>query len=486
MSVKKNLIYNVAYQILIMIMPLITAPYVSRTVGDEQLGTFSYTYSIASYFALFAILGLNNYGNRAIARIRDDKEELSKNFWEIFAMQFILGVIVSVLYVLWTVFLYNGNKVLALIQLGYVFADSFNINWFFFGLEKFKLTVTRNTILKIASAIAIFVFVKGSEDILVYAMIMMLAVLIGQIVLWIYLKNEIHWVRPKPSGIIKHVKPNLVLFVPVIAVSVYKVMDKIMLGSMSEMAQVAYYEYGEKINVIAVSVITALGTVMLPQISHLLAKGDFEKSKQYLQKSMTVSMLLSSAMAFGIAAVGKSFAVWFYGQEFAMSGNVMVGLSITIVFIACANVIRTQYLIPKGFDGIYIKSVILGAVINFVINFMFIPKYQAMGAVIGTVAAEFIVMFYQMFSVRKALPVWKYLKEALIFGTMGLIMYLVIRGMNMLISLDGFGQIVLDICVGALVYLLIAGVYLYRYNKEIYESILLFIPFLKRRSICEK
>lgn len=480
MSIKINLIYNVAYQILVMIMPLITAPYVSRTLGDEQLGTFSYTYSIASYFALFAILGLNNYGNRAVARIRDNRNELSKSFWEIFSMQLFLGAIVSIFYVLWSVFLYDGNKILALIQLGYVFSDAFNVNWFFFGLEKFKLTVTRNVIIKIVSVIAIFVFVKGPEDILIYAAIMMSAILTGQIVLWVCLKKEIHWVRPALLGIFKHLKPNLLLFIPVIAVSVYKVMDKIMLGNMSQMAQVAYYEYGEKIITIAVSVITALGTVMLPQISHLLSKGDLEKSRQYLQKSMTVSLMLSSAMAFGIAAIGNHFAVWFYGQEFASSGNVMVGLAVTIVFISCANVIRTQYLIPWGMDDIYIKSVILGASINFVINFVFIPQYQAMGAVMGTVAAEFIVMFYQMIKVCKKLPVIQYFKEMIIFGTLGIFMYFVILLINSMISVSTFPMLVIDVVVGAVCYMLMSAIYLYKFKKDIYISIMSFVPFSKK------
>ena len=110
MSVKKNFIYNIVYQILIMILPLITAPYIARTLGDEKLGIFSYTYSVAAYFALFAILGLNNYGNRTVAKIRANRKQLSTTFWEIFSMQASLGIVVCIVYILYVVFLCQENK----------------------------------------------------------------------------------------------------------------------------------------------------------------------------------------------------------------------------------------------------------------------------------------------------------------------------------------------------------------------------------------
>ena len=185
MSVKKNFIYNIVYQILIMILPLITAPYIARTLGDEKLGIFSYTYSVAAYFALFAILGLNNYGNRTVAKIRSNRKQLSATFWEIFSMQASLGIVVCIVYILYVVFLCKENKGIAFFQLGYVIADAFNINWLFFGLEKFKLTVTRNIIIKICSVLAIFLFVKNPQDIYLYTVIMMGASVLSQaVVLW--------------------------------------------------------------------------------------------------------------------------------------------------------------------------------------------------------------------------------------------------------------------------------------------------------------
>lgn len=476
MNIKTNFLYNIIYQVFIMITPLLTAPYISRVLGEEMLGTFSYTYSVACYFALFAVLGVNNYGNREIARARDSKEKVSKTFWGIFLMQFFLGIIVCIAYSVWAFKVYDGNKLLAFVQLGYVIAESFNINWFFFGLEKFKLTVTRNVVIKICSVVMIFCCVKKKEDIIIYALIMMLATLVGQIVLWVYLKKEIIWSCPKLYEIIKHIKPNLTLFIPVIAVSIYKVMDKIMLGNMSTMSEVAYYEYGEKVTTIAVSVITALGTVMMPRISKLMSEGNDKKILRYIENSMKISIMMSSAMAFGIAAVGELFAIWFYGESFATSGTVMAGLSITIIFISCANVIRTQYLIPGGKDRIYIISVIGGAVTNALINYLLIPEYKAMGAVIGTVCAEFVVMIYQMVKVNNDLPILKYVKDGIPFIEIGLFMFICIEFINNLIDQTIFVKLLIEVVLGAVIYISISMIYIKRNSRELYGMIVSLIP----------
>lgn len=479
MSVKKNFIYNLIYQILIMILPLVTAPYISRVLGDEQLGTFSYTYSIASYFVVFAILGLNNYGNRAIASIRSDKQKLSQTFWEIFSMQALLSVIVCGVYGIYVFRFSNIDRVLVLLQFGYVVAGGFDINWLFFGLEKFKVTVTRNVIIKIISVIFIFLFVKDSGDLYIYTIIMMGASVASQIVLWPFVKKEIIWVKPTFKGIVKHIKPNLTLFIPVVAVSLYKVMDKIMLGNLSNMSQVAYYEYGEKITTIAVSAITALGTVMLPQMSYLLAKGENEKSQHYIRKSMSFSMLISSAMAFGIAAIADDFAIWFYGEQFAASGNVMKGLSITVIFISCANVIRTQYLIPAKKDKTYIYSVILGAVCNLIINYLLIPHFAAMGAVIGTIAAEFVVMMYQLMAVRKELPIFTYFKEGYMFVIIGVVMFVCVSVVDNVLMINMFSKLLCEIVVGVVVYMTLALLYTKRYNDSLFRSMMSVIPRVK-------
>ncbi len=286
MSTKKNFIYNLAYQILVMVLPLITTPYIARVIGPEGVGVQSYTYSVANYFVLFAVLGINNHGNRSIAMVRNDKEKLSRTFSSIYSVQFIMSIIMIVLYLMYVLFFIKDNKIIYIIQSIYILSALLDINWFFFGMEQFKLTVVRNAIVKLASVGSIFIIVKSAEDLYLYSLILALGSLVSQIVLWMYLKKYIRLVKVTKEEIIPQIKPILILFIPAIAISIYKIMDKIMLGSMTNMIEVGLFENTEKIINIPLGVISALGTVMLPKMSNIYANGNEESGKKYIGLSI--------------------------------------------------------------------------------------------------------------------------------------------------------------------------------------------------------
>lgn len=463
-SVKKNFIYNIAYQILVMILPLVTTPYISRILGTDGIGIYSYTYSIVYYFILFAMLGINNYGNRQIAKVRDDKQKLEKTFTSIYAMQIITSIIMIFLYIIYLKFFVTDNKDIAIIQVIYLIATMFDINWFFFGLEKFKLTVTRNTIIKIITIICIFIFVKQREHVYLYTIIMSVGTLISQLLLWPFVKKYTRFVKIKAKDIIQHLKPCALLFIPTVAVSLYKVMDKVMLGNMTDMDQVGLYENAEKTVNILTAVITALGTVMLPKMSNLAANGEKEKEKQYIKKSMEFTFFASSAMTFGLMAIAPTFAPLFFGEEFNGVDNIIRYLSIITIFIAVANVIRTQYIIPHEKDKTYIISVSLGAVINIIINTILIPKYQAIGAVIGTICAEFSVMLYQIIDVRKEIDIATFLKNGFKYVIAGLIMYILVSNLYYVIE-NSIIRLLTQVVIGFIIYLSIS-IWIYMKNNH--------------------
>ena len=208
---KKNFIYNIIYQIFIMIIPLITAPYLARVVGADGVGTYSYTYSIVYYFMLLTHLGVNNYGNRSIAKVRDNKEKLSKTFWSIYSMQLIMGIIMLSLYVIYISFFNIKYKSIATIQTLFILSAMLDINWLFFGLEEFKKTVTRNTIIKLLNVSLIFLLVKNSNDLWKYTLIMSSMTVLGQAILWNFLRKRISFQKVSLKDITKHIKPNLIL-----------------------------------------------------------------------------------------------------------------------------------------------------------------------------------------------------------------------------------------------------------------------------------
>ncbi len=465
---KKNFIYNVLYQILILIIPLITMPYVSRILGADGIGIYSYTYSIAYYFMIIAMLGLNNYGNRTIAKVRDDKEELSKQFCSIYAFQLISSLVMIIAYLTYVFAFNNQYKTIAIIQTMYVISSMFDINWFFFGIEKFKLTITRNTIIKVLSLVLIFIFVKTPNDVWKYTAILAGSTLFSNVVLFSFLRKYIKLVKVSKKDIFRHFKPCLVLFLPVIAVSIYKIMDKIMLGSMSTVKEVGYYENAEKITQVPISIITALGTVMLPRVSNMLSNNQEEQVKKTISKTMPFIMFLTFPMVLGLILISKEFSIIFFGIDFEKSGYLIQLLSITIVFLAWGNVVRTQYLIPKEMDKQYIISAFLGAIVNFILNCIFIPIYQSVGACIGTIAAEFVVMFYQTFIVRKELPIKEYIIKSLPFLLKALIMFVLTFVMSKYITINGVYKLILQVIFAGFIYLILNIKYIYK-ELEIFK-----------------
>lgn len=462
-NLKKNIVYNFIYQLLILILPFVTAPYLSRTLGADGIGTFSFSYSMTLYFMYFALLGLSNYGNRCIANVQGNKKLRSKVFWEIFFMQIITFMISLIGYIIYTSY-FAVDKLAAEIMGIWFLSSLFDINWFFFGMEQFKLTVIRNTIIKLLSVICIFIFVKSKSDVYIYIAIMACSALLSQLCLWPYLKKFIYFVKPTWKKILHHFKPNFILFIPVIAVSIYKIMDKVMLGYMSTMSQVGYYENSEKIINMVVSLIVAIGTVMLPRMTVLASKDNIEKSKKYIDNTMLIVQIYVNAALFGLIAISDEFCKVYFGNGFTETGIILCYLAVTVVFLGCGNVIRTQFIIPNNRDKIYIYSAIWGAITNVIINLILIPKLEAIGAAIGTVCAEFVVCAYQLFMVRKDINLKKYLKHEIVFLVIGCIMFISIK---LLPPIDNiYFSLIIHVLVGAVVYILASLIYLLKIDRN--------------------
>ena len=214
-NVKKNFVYNIIYQVLVLIIPIITAPYLSRIIGKYGIGVYSYTHSIVNYFMLITLLGVNNYGNRTIAKVRDDKEKLSKTFWSIYLFQLLIGCIMLIIYFVYVFAFVDKYKNIALIQSIFIISAMLDINWLFFGLEEFKKTITRNSFIKVGNVILIFCLIKTKNDVWKYTLIMSGMTFLSQLILWGFARTKIKFTKIKWKDIIKHVKPNLILFIPV-------------------------------------------------------------------------------------------------------------------------------------------------------------------------------------------------------------------------------------------------------------------------------
>ena len=466
-SIKRNFAYNTFYQILAILIPLITTPYLTRTLGATGIGEYSYAYSIAYYFVMLMQLGLNNYGNREIAKNRDDREKRSLTFWGIYRMQLICSLFAIVMYCIYII-IYVGNKIMPITMVPYIISGALDINWFFFGMEEFKITVVRNTVIKILTTLSIFIFVNDSNDVIIYAYIMTIGMLCTQIVMWPFLKGRIDYVRVSKQDILKHIKPNLILFIPVVAVSLYKMMDKIMLGALATKAEVGYYDSSEKIIQIPMALITSLGTVMLPRMSNLFAKSNTDVAERIFKKSINLALFLSTSIGFGIMSVGKTFVPWFYGNDFVKCISLFDILLPSCIFLSFANVIRTQYLIPNEKDKEFIISVIVGAVINLIINTLCIPRFGSIGAAIGTLIAEASVCIVQIIFVYKKLPMSQYIFDSFKYVLSGCFMFIVLYKIEFP-YLPSIISILFQVIIGGVIYLLSLFIF-FQFEKSLRRS----------------
>lgn len=450
-SVRKNFAFSLVYEFLALAIPLVTAPYLSRVLGPNGLGSYSLSYNIAYYFGMFAILGMSKYGAREIAAVRSDGAITSRCFWELFLLQLVSSVVCIAAYIAYAGFVGDG---LTWIWLPYLLSQALDITWLFRGEEDFGITVVRNSAVKVATAVAIFIFVKTSNDVPVYAGIMSLGYLISQVALWPYLRRYVRQVVwPNPRVLMSRFRPDLLLFVPLVATSIYRVMDKILIGLLSNDAQLGFFDCADKIIMVPLGVVSALGAVMLPRIAHMLATGESQAVGRYIRVTMNLSLCMALGLMFGILGVGQLFAVVYFGADFAESGSLLMVLGSTVPVIAWASVVREQYLVPRGLDTKYLASTVAGAVVNLALNFIAIPLWGAQGAAAVTVVTELVVCVSLSRAVRHELDFTQFLWDAVPYVLIGVLMLGGIWGVGVLAHpLGSLASLLLQVLSGIFIY----------------------------------
>lgn len=451
MKLIKNYLYNAGYNILILLTPLITVPYISRVLGPVGVGINASTNSVITYFLLAGTVGITIYGNREIAFCRDDFFKRSKTFWEIELLQF---VTITIAYVFFIVFLFfqKEYKVEFFFQSFYIISGAFDISWYFMGLEDFKKTVVRNAMVKIASLIAIFLFVRSKTDVSVYISILSLTQLIGNLTLWPYLrKSVLSPIRIHGLHIFAHLKPSLILFIPQIATSIYLALNKTMLWKLDSVSASGYYDYSDKLIKLVLALVTATGTVMLPHVANLFSKNKIKEVKYYLYNSFDFVLSISVPMSVGISAIAIPLAPWFFGAKFSSVGVLLIIEAPVIILIGLSNVIGQQYLLPTKRTHQFTMSVTLGAVVNIIINIPLIIYLGVTGAMIATLVSELCVTLYQIFLVRRELQPKKLFHNFFKYLLSGIVMFIFVFPLSLVMKI-GISSLIFQIIVGILAY----------------------------------
>ncbi len=453
-STKKNYIYSLILNVSNILISIIVMPLLSRSLGSEQIGIYSYTNSIVSFFMLFALLGIKNYGNRLIAGLSDKKEK-SKEFLSLYILQIIISILVSIAYILYVfIFCEKTYQIVALVQSLNLLSVAFEINWFFYGNEEFRPALIVGTISKFIYFFLILLFVHNPSDLIIYTAIAGVYTLVNNLFLVCLLRKKVVKVSVTLNDVLKHLKPCLILFIPVISVSIYKIIDKMMLGKMANMTEVGLYEQAEKIIKIPLQLSLTLETVMLPKMASVISSGEDVDNRVdgYILNSLNFIMFLVMPIVFGIICIADDFVPVFLGNDFAGSSVLLKGLAISVIFIVYGSVIRTHYIIPKKKDKVYVCSVMLGAIFNVILNLSLISKLQAKGAVIATIVAEFVVIFYQSICLKKCFDINEYMKVVLKYLIKALIMSLFVILIGLIDFKSIYLKLLLQIIVGIFVY----------------------------------
>lgn len=456
-KVIKNYLFNASYQILALIVPLITTPYISRVLRADGIGLYSFTYSIVSYFTLCAVLGTVKYANKQIGILQDSPIERTKKFLDILSLRFITAGSALILYIGYVI-AFADSKLIALVQSFYILDIMFDVSWFFQGMEDFKKIAIRNYIFKILNVAYIFIFVKEYNDLWKYVFGLAFLTWIGSLSIWPSLKKylvPVKGYKPKPFADIKVI---VQLFIPALAVQVYAMLDKSMIGWLTEgKAENGYYEQSEKIVKMCLMLITALIGVTVPKISKLFAENHKEEAVGLIYNSSRFVWFLGVPLTFGIIGISKTLVPVFFGDGFEPVTNTLYVMSLLFISMGLNQTIGSLYYISTGNQNIYTISVVIGGIFNIALNLALIPHFGALGAAIASVCGEIVIMLAEMgYIIHKKIfsitPIFKSSVKYIISGIvmLALLIILEIKLPENVLSLAGMiisGAAVYFICL---------------------------------------
>lgn len=396
-SLKLNFIMNAILTMSSFIFPLITFPYVSRVLLPVGTGKVSLATSIIAYFSMFAQLGVPTYGIRACAKVRDDREKLTRTVQEIFLINLIMGIIS---YTVFFIVLFNVPKIYAekelyLIISTTIFFNIIGMEWLYKAMEQYTYITIRSIIFKFIALVMMFILVHTQEDYVLYGGITILAAVGSNIFNFL---NVHKFISLRPVGkynLAQHMSPIMTFFAMTVASTIYTNLDIVILGFVRSDIDVGYYNAAVRIKTILVSIVTSLGTVLLPRASYYIENGMKEEFLKISKKAIRFVAIAATPLMLYFILFAEEGIYFLSGEAYAGSILPMQIIMPTLLFIGMSNILGIQMLVPLGKEKVVLHSTIAGAVVDLIINIILVPSYGAIGAAVGNVVAEFVVWMYQ-------------------------------------------------------------------------------------------
>lgn len=401
-SVQFNFIMNAILTVSSFVFPMITFPYASRVLLVENYGKVTFATSVLTYFAMFAALGIPNYGIRACARVRDDKVKLSRTAQELMIINLITSAITYVAFFVSLIFVkrFQQDSTLLIINSVSILLNTLGVTWLYSALEQYSYITVRNIVCKIISIILMFIFVHNPSDYVIYGAIAMVASGGSNLLNFLNLRKCIIL---KPVGnyhFKQHLKPIFIFFATSVAISVYTNLDTVMLGFMTDDIQTGLYGASVKVKNLLTGVVSSLGNVLLPRLSLYVSNQESDKFYETLSKVLNFLLLISLPLTIYFVFYSRTSILLFSGVEYEGATLPMQLLMPTVFLIAISGLTGNQMLVPLGRERVVMTSVICGALVDFGLNWIFIPKWGAAGAAAATLVTEFVVLAIQLFFLR--------------------------------------------------------------------------------------
>lgn len=470
-SITRNYIYHLLYQFVALLIPLITTPHIAKTLGVENVGIYSYVTTIVQYFVIFSQIGLNLYGKREISYVRNERDRLTCVFWQLFFLRFLLFLLGAGLYIL---LILNANeyKKYYTIMLLVLISGLLDITWLYQGMEKFKKVSVLNIIIRILHTFFILAMIKNKEDLEKYFLVYGISELLLQSCLWFGLRKIIAGIPLCKvvcvKEMVKHLKGSAVTFMPQIFITIYTMLDKLVLGTFSTPKQVGLYTESEKIVKLSLAVITSVGIVVMPRVANYYTDGKKdEEVLSLLRNTKRLVWFMAFPMIGGLIGISGHFVSWFLGPGYEMVEILVVIISPIILFIGLSDLYGMQYLIPYDHMKEYILSTAVGSIANVFFNILMVRKLGAIGVSIATVISEFIVTLMMYRYAKRYINIrsescWKYIFSAFI-------MMLVVKCVDCWSPIGiiyTVSEIIIGIAIYFLILLLLRDVFLYSTLKK--------------------
>jgi len=404
-SVKINALMNTILSMSAFIFPLITFPYIADTLGVRMNGKINSISTIVTYFSMFAQLGIPTYGVRICAQNRKNKEELTRITQEILFINLVTAVLAYVILAGTTIFVpeLRNDKLLIVIMSSIIVLNAIGVEWLYKALEEYTYITKRSIFFKFVSIILMFLLVHTPKDYMWYGAILIFASSASNIMNFINLRKYVYL---KPVGnynFKRHYKPIFIFFALTVATTIYTNLDIVMLRFMKGEDAVSYYSTAVKIKIILVSIVTSVSAVLLPKASIFVKEKKMKEFYEIIEKVLNFSFLIALPVVIFFSYFSREGIYFIANYKFADAVMPMVTIMPSIVFIAFTAVIGYQLLVPLGKEKNVLYSSIAGALVDLILNMIFIPKLGPTGASIGTLAAEiavFIVQFGAMTEVN--------------------------------------------------------------------------------------